>query len=373
MGDNSKTTAVRSGDPLKIGRETVKYGRNILGSETPYGLQHRLFVNDPWELIAEAIHRSLPNNRVRDTAHSFRRQAQDYFRAATVADDLAVRPVLLYYAFLNLSKAFAMGKGTVQLAKRAYHGVASDPKPRSIPNSVIKFDVRKKPAVFQELLQKLDATSTANKSDIALGHLLPQILPGHRLWCYATKKTERFISVDNFEIIHQPLSRMVWLNICINRSDLDRLNLSERTALTHANLLKEFEAVGNHAEEVVRFQQRNPTHYTTDPAEALGIIINNTKNNIWETAKLVSPYRKSYIYCSPKNEHSSRMPQILSIYLLMFFLSSVTRYSPEYFENLFESKYGPFFETFISESPMQFLYLLASEILGREVSRPAII
>ena len=45
----------------------------------------------------------------------------------------------------------------------------------------------------------------------------------------------------------------------------------------------------------------------------------------------------------------------------MFFLGSVTRYSPLYFEDLLESKYGPFFDTFISESPEQF-YLVASDI-----------
>ena len=64
---------------------------------------------------------------------------------------------------------------------------------------------------------------------------------------------------------------------------------------------------------------------------------------------------------------------MVSIYLLMFFLGSVTRYSPGDFEDFLDSKYGPFFDTFISESPMQFLYLMASDILGREVSKPAII
>jgi hypothetical protein len=64
---------------------------------------------------------------------------------------------------------------------------------------------------------------------------------------------------------------------------------------------------------------------------------------------------------------------MLAVYLLMYFLSSVTRYSPGYYEDLLESDYGPLFSTFISESPMQFLYLMASEILGREVSKPAII
>jgi hypothetical protein len=102
-------------------------------------------------------------------------------------------------------------------------------------------------------------------------------------------------------------------------------------------------------------------------------IIRTVKNRIWETVRLESPYRKLYIYCCPAQERGARLPQMPSVYLLMFCLGSITRYSPGYFDYLLDSKYGPLFATFISESPMQFLYLMASEILGREVSKPAII
>jgi hypothetical protein len=81
-----------------------------------FTLQHRLFVNGPWELIAEAIQRAVPDDGTRDIAHSFRRQAEDYFRAATIGREMAVRPVLLYYAFLSLSKAYAAAKGDADLA-----------------------------------------------------------------------------------------------------------------------------------------------------------------------------------------------------------------------------------------------------------------
>ena len=110
-----------------------------------------------------------------------------------------------------------------------------------------------------------------------------------------------------------------------------------------------------------------------DPGEALALLIQKGRNRIWETVKTASPYRKSYIYCTPPSEQAKRLPQMLSIYALMFFLGHVTRYFPGHFEDFLDSRFGPFFDTFISESPMQFLYLMASEILGREVSKPAII
>ena len=144
--------------------------------------------------------------------------------------------------------------------------------------------------------------------------------------------------------------------------------------MSEGDLAAEFEIADDPSRgDLVCFQQKNPESYGTDVAEAVFRVVRRVRNCIWETVKVASPYRKPYIYCAPIAERRSRLPQMLSVYLLMFFLGSVTRYAPLHFEDLLESRYGPLFETFISESPMQFLYLMASEILDREVSKPAII
>lgn len=369
---------IRAGDQLQIGREWVSFGRNIVvRTGSTFTLQHRLFVNDPWALIADAIHQALPDDRARDIAHSFRRQAEDYFRAATIGRELAVRPVLLYYAFLNLSKAYAVAKGNTGLAGKTGHGVSSPPsRPRQIQGALIRFEKPSpnRPGVFQELLKQLDGNPAVLSSDLRLGQLLPQILPGHRLWCRAADRPERFIPVEHFEIRHASRSKRVWLNLYLDRNDLDALGISEARALAEGDLATEFEIADDSSHcELACFQQRNPESYSADASEALLRVVRRVRNSIWETVKVASPYRKPYIYCSPITERKARLPQMLSVYLLMFFLGSVTRYAPLHFEDLLESRYGPLFETFISESPMQFLYLMASEILDREVSKPAII
>src|ERR1700740_2205759 len=118
--------AFRDGEPLQIDRETVFFGRNVISpTNSGFAVQHRLFVNDPWALISEKIHRTVPKGRTRDIAHSFEHQAEDYFRAETASREFAVLPVLLYYAFLNLSKAYALTKGSAKLVARSIHGVSS--------------------------------------------------------------------------------------------------------------------------------------------------------------------------------------------------------------------------------------------------------
>lgn len=372
---NKLPAAVRGGDLLRIGREAISFARHILvHTGSAYSVQHRLFVNDPWELIAEAIARAVGPGRTSDIAQSFRRQAEDYFRAATIGRELAVRPVLLYYAFLNLSKAYGIAKGNTALAGRTSHGISPRARGRSIPGSLIKFDTRKGKGVFQELLRRLDGNPAVVNTDLRLGHLMPQILSGHRLWCYATNGEERFLTIESFDVRHLPSKKEVWLNLYLNRKDLELLGTSETKALRHTGFHGDFDiATTSICDDWVCFQQRNPAPYTADPAEALAQIIRMVRNRIWETVRVVSPYRKPYVYCGPPAEQGARLPQLLSMYLLMFFLGSVTRYSPGYFEYLLESRYGPFFETFISECPTQFLFLMASEILGREVSKPAII
>jgi hypothetical protein len=378
----TKTTkrpvASRQGEVLKISRETVTFGRNVLSADVSRtALQPRLFVNDPWELIAEAIARAVPQGRNRDIAQSFRRQAQDYFRAATVGSEIAVRPVLLYYAFLNLSKAYLISRGSAAFATSAHHGISFPrPKPRAIPGALVRFEANRS-SVFNELLSLLGGHLTFLKSTLKLGHLMPQILPGHRLWCYATNQGERFLTVERFDIRHSAATNQVWLGFHLNLDDLLRLGLNATSVLSAANL-NGFE----HVEDLISpldekgwvyYQQQRPVTYANEPREALFKITQQFNNSIWETVRLTSPYRKQYLYCCPTKEQRFRLPEMLSIYLLMFVLGSITRYIPGYFDELFESKYGPFFGTFISESPMQFLYLMASDIVGREVSKPAII
>src|SRR5215469_16964759 len=171
MAKATNLAMLRKGEPLNIGRESVIFGRNILQHDGKiYSLQHRMFVNDPWELMAEAIARAVPAGKTRDIAQSFRRQAEDYFRAATTGRELAVRPVLLYYAFLNLSKAYGVAKGNTALSGKAFHGITADPTPKKVPQSLVNFPIRKGTLILQELLTLLGGNPSAVGSPLRIGH-----------------------------------------------------------------------------------------------------------------------------------------------------------------------------------------------------------
>jgi len=63
----------------------------------------------------------------------------------------------------------------------------------------------------------------------------------------------------------------------------------------------------------------------------------------------------------------------MSIYLVFYYLGSVTRYRPNLFQKIMESKHGSHLEEVILNLPQQFLYLVASEFAGREVVRAPLV
>lgn len=67
------------------------------------------------------------------------------------------------------------------------------------------------------------------------------------------------------------------------------------------------------------------------------------------------------------------MPQIASMWMLIFFFGSVVRYRPQEFAAIANGRYGAWATDLVSAQPEQLLFMLASEIRQREVARPAIV
>ena len=89
--------AARGGEPLTIKHSQVKFSLWPVGRTIRrFRLQSQIFVAHVWPLIAEAVETKCPQP-TREAAHAFRRQSEDYFKAASLGEVTAARPVLLYY------------------------------------------------------------------------------------------------------------------------------------------------------------------------------------------------------------------------------------------------------------------------------------
>ena len=73
--------------------------------------------------------------------------------------------------------------------------------------------------------------------------LLPQILPGHRLWAEAAGKQERFISIHDIRIMEDTARRTLWIDLIFVADDLTRFGITHKRLLDETGLANQFREV----------------------------------------------------------------------------------------------------------------------------------
>jgi hypothetical protein len=204
------------------------------------------------------------------------------------------------------------------------------------------------------------------------------VVTGHRLWCDAAKRRERFVAIDKIEIVQKESTKQLWLRLHIFADDLTRLGV------THAQLLREARLEASWREviadrnllgdrKILRFEQISSTGYTDRPSDKIPTLIEGFRHAVWATVTSFPPYRKYYLYLAPAAEQPQVVSQLVSMYALIYYLGSVTRYRPQQFDGIIEGKFGEQIQEVLTNQPNQFLYLIASEFAQRDVTRAAIV
>ncbi len=357
-----------------------------------YGLGTRVFATDPWTVIRRSVERRCPSTE-RDAAFALIEQAEDFYTAAH-SGVKAARPLLLYYCFMNLAKGFVLTARQRQDVNNAMHGLSEklDPPPNNqeltnawldsyqtvaagpVPPSGQKINM------FDELLLALSAPGLgANNVRLDLKQLMPQIVPGHRLWVegMSASEKERFIAIERIELWQNAQGKQIWLQLYLLADDLKRINISHQEFLGRARLANTFHEVAcNESKDdrkLMCFEQRNTTGYGHRPSDSVPGLVQSVRHLLWRTVLAVPPYRKYYAYPAPLGEHPQILPQIASIYAVTFYLGSIVRYRPHHFDRILAGKFGAFIEAFLNDQATQFIYLMASEFAEKEVTKAAIV
>lgn len=348
------------------------------------GLQWTLFASDPWFLI-ESYLSNLEDKAVYDEAYAFLVQARDFYRAATNSEISAAKPLLLYYAFLNLGKCLASYRIESSLGSNVKHGI-SEKLP--VTPGAIYGDAN--------ILRNQDANSAFKKFSDALGDSLPaatppnshislrsqdflaQVLIGHRVWCSGEGINERFISLQDVSYRHNPATREMWVRVRMYKDDLSRFSYSQTAAATALNIGGggQFRSVictdtGEGGRELVEFEQVDTEQYPNRPSETLQHLSQKIRKSLWRSVTSYPPYRKYYIYIPTATQ--TILSQLQSLYLACYYFGSITRYKPASFATILESDIGAFVQEFFTNQPAQILYLVTSEFVEQEVTKAAIV
>lgn len=370
----------RSGAELSVKGRVVPFSFwPMRKSSRRYGLQSHLFASNPWAVIRQSIADRCPAAR-REAANAFIAQAEDFYRSASAGQHTSAKPLLLYYSFLNIAKAFILTSGLRQDLDFAHHGISEEGSvgQRSITAAkiVIHPTVPGKPVnVFDDFLNCLQGHGLAAKTEVKLASLLPQVVVGHRLWAAAAEEAERFVTIERVAIMYDAAAKELWLCLYLFADDLVRIGVGHGEMLKRARLSagwREVTCPDNGARRQICFEQKVPLAYSHRPSDKVQELVDSARQELWATASMVPPYRRHYLYLAPNPEQKYVLPQVLSIYALIFYLGSITRYRPHRFEKIVSREFAALAETLVTDQPSQFLFVMASEFARREVVRPAI-
>jgi hypothetical protein len=343
------------------------------------GLQSSVFAIDPWTIINASVKQRCPT-AAKTEALAFVEQARDFYTAAVSAAIAAARPLLLYYCFLNLAKALVLQRAAQPTLPQPVHGLKERLRgPNELEDAFLKAEMSKagRLQVFDEFLHIISGNGLAADQDFDVMNLLPQVVPGHRLWAEAANQNERFISLHEVRVMENKSAKTLWLNLYFFEDDLTRLGVTHKRLLAESRLGAHFRQVRT-ARKVGRrglvcFEQTATVLYQHRPSDEIHQLVAVARPYLWVTVASVPPYRRYYAYLAPTAEHPALLPQLLSIYAVTFYLGSITRYRPHHFDKIIDSLFGPRVEEFISGQPLQFIYMMASEFAQQEVTRPSIV
>jgi len=379
----AKTPSPRAGKRVTIKGKPLPFSYWPMYKGTRrYGLHSRLYVTNPWAVIEGSIKRRCPANS-RPEALASARQAEQFFKASREAQLWASKPLLTYYSFLNLAKAYALTQGQRATYDKAQHGLSESIKTsgQELVDSVLTaYPSPNQKGIaqgFAEFLQSIRGTGLPQTTEFDVTALLPQIVTGHRLWCDAANEPERFIAIDSIDVMENAQQKSLWIDFRIGEDSLSSLDLTHSALLTKSRLAQGWADVQGSDDGagrwLVRFQQKTVLAYSARPSDEIPDLIKSVRPYIWSTVTTFQPFRKHYLYFCSAAEHGQVLPQLVSIYAVFYYLGSVTRYRPQQFDILLNGPFGEQLQEALTNVPNQFLYLMASEFAQREVTRAAIV
>ena len=343
---------------LQISRRPIEFVFwPVAPSGRRFGAQLSLFANSPWAAMKGGAFRAA----VKAEAFSYLEQAEDFYRAAM--SSRVAHPTLLYYCFMNVAKAIILARTGGTLAS-AFHGL-------TVPGGTENVQIHPPPggrvSVFRDAFQSLGYIVPPDGSQFDLTtSLLPAIATGHRVWAAGARVKERVLRVEDVSIMDDRTAHRLWVNVWLRpehiRSRWSVADIRTRGGLANFMQVNSFGS----REGLICLQQAVPVNYVAQPGRQIEAATLPLRSVLWRRLSAIEPYRRHYVYITPVGT-SRPVPQVIGLYMTFFALGFLIRYRPTDFNALLRGPYESTITEFLASQPEQLVYMLASELLSREV------
>lgn len=271
------------------------------------GVHSTLFSSDPWNLMRTRID-EIRDDLARRQSLAFLSQAKDFYSASQISDVSSAKPLLLYYSFLNLAKAYIVHRQNRALGS-IRHGLSETlPNTEGTPHGSVSIDISKSPdtSAFIMLAKALRANLPATEAgkthvQIRSQDFLSQILIGHRIFCEGEHIKERFVSLDRIDYMKLKEKNELIARARAYADDFSRLNypmtdLSKRLSdrIKWINVKCEREIDGR---RIIEAQTVSSFPYGQRPSQVIGNISTDIRSKIWRSVTIY-PHIANIIYTS---------------------------------------------------------------------------
>ncbi len=328
--------------------------------------QPRIVTADVWAYLKHTAITKL-SKETEKQAIAFIDQAFEFFEAAQ-NPRTSSRPLLYYYSFLNLAKTTLLIQ-RVNIPPAPHHGL-SDPRENvrarlQLEGQRLRFvkAAHDRSQLFPEFVQVLGG-EIKRAHEVKVISLLRQIPAIHRTFCTITGETPSFMPVKQFEVRRS--GSKVFARMILDRTDMDVTKTLKVLRLRDGfkNLFTEVRSPSKNLHELWfetwdvpgASQPRRPIRKLTRGIQAVGV---------WSILT-----GQGYRYYLSTVMPRERFPPLASVYAVMFYLGSITRYKPYDFDRIVSHKFSWLISEFLRTQPIQFLYCLAGHIAGVDVVRP---
>jgi len=268
---------------------------------------------------------------------------------------------------MNLAKALILIR-QVDLPPAPRHGIS---EPRANVKKRLRFEgqsVRFSQSasdhseLFPEFAKILGKALPAPRTVRSLS-LLRQVPGVHRAFCRVTRERPSFTPVERFEL--RRIENQLYARLVLSRDDRDTREtlpmIQARRAFTRV-----FHQGASQDQHELWFETRPvpaATRATDTAIRGLGELIRGV--GIWSI--LADRGQRFYLSTIPPRE---ALPPLASIYAIMFYLGSITRYKPYDFDRIVAGRFAWLIGEFLKTQPAQFVYGVAAHAVGVDVVRP---
>lgn len=329
----------------------MKYGFPLFAKQSSLvslGRNEKLVISDIWAFWDYVIKKASKDRKAEDFLKSLLEQARHFYITAEKSP-IKSQPLLFYYSFLNFSKIIINLDGRHGPRKMYMHGINESHNNKFLHSTITK--QKQKTNIVQvahEIVSVFDKNIPTVDVQLNVSELLNHCVGVHRAYSEIYNQTEVFFRVGKYKLYK-------------HGKELIFIAEVKCTGASAASLTARGYTITQEDERFIYTEKITMAGYSPTRKDYAALSDAIQQRGIWYFVG-----NGGYtLYLS--NSTTGRYSQESIIYMVMFYLGSITRYHPYMFDEIFSDKEQWLMSEFLNTQPKQYLYLATARILGQSV------